>query len=114
MRICGKGPPQSESFHFNLTMGHLVQGQTPNSVSYGSGNSSLGLWSNGTPNTISVTVKRIGYITINDGSVSVYKDSANNDIKTTKQLSSYGTGFLYNNLVSEAKLQQTDLFHPSR
>ena len=72
-----------------------------------------GLWCAGVPKAISVTVQRIGYITISDGSVSVYKDSSPNDITNTKQLSMYGNGFLYNNLISAAKLQQTDLFHPS-
>ncbi|MCW4019001.1 MAG: hypothetical protein NWF00_10055 [Candidatus Bathyarchaeota archaeon] len=78
-----------------------------------SADNAKGLWRAGTPNAISVTVQRIGYITISDGSVSIYKDSSDNDITTTKQLSNYGNGFLYNNLVSEAKLQQTNLFRPS-
>jgi hypothetical protein len=74
--------------------------------------SANGLWRVGAPNVISVTVQRIGYITISNGSISVYKDSSPNDITTTKQLSNYGNGFLYNNLVSAAELQQTNLFHP--
>ena len=76
-------------------------------------NGANGLWFAGKPNTISVTVQRIGYITISDGSVSVYKDSSSNDVATTKQLSNYGSGFLYNNLMPASKLQQTDLFHHS-
>jgi hypothetical protein len=73
--------------------------------------SSNGLWRAGVPNAISVTVQRIGYITVSDGSVSVYKDSSDN-ITTMKQLSDYENGFLYNSLVSAEKISQTDLFHP--
>jgi hypothetical protein len=90
-----KGPPQSESFHFNLTMGHLVQGQTPNSVSYGSGNSSLGLWSNGTPNTITVTIQRAGWVTVK-GTVPTTITNPSRDVVLQQiQLIKSGDGFVF-------------------
>ncbi len=72
-----------------------------------------GLWQAGIPQVVSVTVHRIGYITMMDGSVSIYKDTANNSAVATQQLSKYGDGFLYNNLIPAEKLPQNDLFHPS-
>jgi hypothetical protein len=44
---------------------------------YSSGLSGEGLWCAGTPNTISVTVQRIGYVTINNGSVTLHRDTLN-------------------------------------
>lgn len=82
-------------------------------TSYTSADSSaLGLFSAGKPNAISVTVYRIGYITITNGSVSVFEDPSNNTPTDMVQLSNYESGFLHNDLVPVAKLPQTDLFQP--
>lgn len=79
---------------------------------YSSGLSGEGLWSAGKPNAISVTVQRIGYVTINNGSVTLHRDVLNEAPIIMVNLSNYGNGFLYNDLVPESKLQTIDLFHP--
>ena len=80
---------------------------------YSTLNSTLGLWSAGRPNEISVTVNRIGYITTSNGSVSVYKDESTNTATAT-QHGNYEDGFLHNTLVPAAKLSQTNLFEPTQ
>jgi hypothetical protein len=72
-----------------------------------------GLWRAGVPNAISVTVQRIGYITISNGSVSLFEDTSNTNATAIQQLSNYGNGFLYNDLVPATKMPQLDLFHPN-
>lgn len=72
-----------------------------------------GLASAGLPSGISVTIYRIGYITISNGSVSIYKDSATINATASVQLDNYGDGFLFNKLVPAEKLSETNLFEPS-
>jgi hypothetical protein len=73
------------------------------------------LSSAGMPNKISVEVRRIGYVTITNGSVNVYKDAITvNKSVAYAQLSKYEDGFIYNNIVPAEKLTQIDLFHPQR
>jgi hypothetical protein len=78
---------------------------------YSNLNSSLGLWSHGKSNTISVTVQRIGYITISNGSVSTHKDEQNKPATATSTLSKYGNAFLNNHLVPESKLPRTNMYN---
>ena len=79
---------------------------------YSTLNSTSGLWSVGKPNEIFVTVDRIGYITMNDGLISAYKDAATKTA-TTAKLDNYENGFLHNTLVPAAELPQTTLFDPT-
>jgi hypothetical protein len=116
--LCGS-PYIRGNFELNWTQNTSVLSHSIGSTGcYGySDNSSssaadLGLWSAGTPHAISVTVQRIGYITISNGSVSVYKEASNTSATASKQLSNYGNAFLYNNLVPANELPQTDLFNP--
>lgn len=108
------------NFEFNWTQNTSILSHSVGSIgcfanySPNISDSSNGLWHAGTPNAIYVTVQRIGYITISTGSVSIYKDSSNSSVTAVEQLSNYGNGFLYNNLVPAAQMSsQTDLFHPS-
>ena len=102
------------NFEINWTANTSILSTPIGSVdSYSNAKSSSGLWNAGTPNAISVTVQRIGYVTINNNSVSLYKDPSNNPTSATAQLSNYGNGFLHNNLVSADKLSQMNLFHPN-
>jgi hypothetical protein len=78
---------------------------------YSSHNSSLGLWKAGTPNAISISVNRIGYLTMSNDLVTVFKDTTTNT-KASAQLSSYEEGFLHNSIISADKLPQTNLFAP--
>jgi len=98
-------------FRFNWTDNTSVLGGKVGSLgSYSSNPSGLGLWSAGKPNTISVTVHRIGCVTLDDDSISVRADMAS--AKATFQLEKYGEGFLSNKIVPADNLSQIDLFHP--
>ena len=101
-------------FVFNWTANTSVLSHTIGSIGgYTSKPSGwAGLWSSGKPNDISVTVYRIGYITMSNGSVSVYKDSITNNGTDLVQIGNYRDGFLYNKLVPAERLQQIDIFHP--
>lgn len=103
------------SFDFNWTADASILSHTIGSIGWytTNPNSGSGLSNAGIPNIISVTVYRIGYITMSNGSVSIYKDSTTNNTVALVQLGSYGDGFLYNKLVPAAELPQTDLFHPN-
>ena len=82
-------------------------------TSYTSADSSaLGLFSAGKPNAVSVTVYRIGYITITNGSVTVFEDPSNTTPADMVQLGNYESGFLHNGLVPSAQLPQENLFQP--
>jgi hypothetical protein len=70
----------------------------------------LGLWSKGKPNAISVTTERLGYITLDKGVVSVFKDSETTKVPTVNSLNSYDYGFLYNTVLSADKLSRNNLF----
>lgn len=101
------------NFEFNMTANTSVLSVPIGSVGcYSTAIAGSGLWSAGQPNAISVTIQRIGYVTISNGSVSLYKNPSNNTATATAQLSNYGNGFLYNSLVPADKLQQINLFHP--
>lgn len=101
------------NFHFNMTDNTSVVSTPVGSYGcYTEMPSTLGLWTAGKPNSIFVSVQRIGYITINNNSVAIYKDAASNP-KSMAQLSNHNDGFLHNRLVPADKLPQTDLFHPT-
>jgi len=112
-------PGFTGDFRFNWTQNTsflTISIGSVQSISGGGGAStsgSDGLWRAGVPTNISVAVHRVGYATMSNGSVSLYKDPTDNLAKDIEQLSNYGNGFLYNNLVATEKLSQTDLFHPS-
>ena len=79
---------------------------------YSSGYSTNGLYKAGKPNSVSVSVQRICYITISDGSVSMYEDASTSDVKAMAQLNTDKEGFIHNDLVPAAELPQTELFNP--
>ena len=102
------------NFEFNWTQNTSFLSLTIGSTGhYSTAISGLGLWRAGTPNNISVTLQRVGYMTISNGSISIYKDAPTADITAITQLDNYGKGFLHNSLVPADKLSQTNLFHPS-
>jgi hypothetical protein len=101
------------NFEFNWTGNTSILSKIVGSANcYSTLQSSTGLWSAGNPNSISVAVCRIGYITINNNSAAIYKEQSDNNAVTTEQLNPYGNGLLYNSLVPADKLSTTDLFHP--
>jgi len=98
-------------FRFNWTNNtSVLGGQVGSFGSYSSNPSGYGLWSAGKPNTISVTVGRVGYITSKGNSISVHVDTIST--KETFQLEKYREGFLSNRLMPEDKLSQIDMFQP--
>lgn len=68
--------------------------------------SALGLSSGGEPKAVSVTVYRIGYITITNDSVTLFEDPSNSTPKDMVQLNNYKSGFLHNDIVPSAQLPQ--------
>lgn len=107
------------TFCYNWTADRSILSHTIGSVGMYTTNSTFtqqnrfDLSSAGIPNAISVEVYRIGYITMNNGSVTIHED----DVKDNKpianaQLSKYEGGFIYNNIVPTEQLPQIDLFHP--
>ena len=101
----------SGNFCFNLTDGSVLSQKVGSCGSYSNYKQGLGLWSAGQPSVISVSVHRIGCVTMTSGSVSSLVDSVNIGI-TQIQLQKEGNGFITNNLVSPDKLSQINLFHP--
>jgi hypothetical protein len=78
---------------------------------YSSHNSTIGLWKAGEPTTISVGINRIGYLTVSNDSVTVYKDTATK-ATIVSQLSNHQEGFLYNAIMPVSKLNGANLFAP--
>jgi hypothetical protein len=99
-------------FKLNWTTNYFLTHSIGTAGCYWTLNSSLGLWSAGKPNDISVTVNRLGYITINEGLISIYKDEPTNTITSMTQLGNHSEGFLYNSLVPADKLSRMNLFDP--
>jgi hypothetical protein len=75
-----------------------------------SGGSNLGLWSAGQPDAIFLSVRRLGWISVNGNSTSTTLASAENIVQV--QLEKFGDGFLYNKIVPEDKLSQIDPLNP--
>jgi hypothetical protein len=100
-----------DEFSFNLTTNKSFLGGSIGSYgSYGSGTSGFGLWSAGQPDAIFVSVRRLGWITLNGTSTFATFASAEDIVQV--QLEKFGDGFLYNKIVPEDKLSQIDPFHP--
>lgn len=97
-------------FNWTANTSNLV-GRIGSYGSYTSNPSGLGLWSAGEPNTITVSVRRIGLITMKGTAVSTSL-VANSESTVQVQLEKFGDGFLYNNIVSQDKLSQIDLYNP--
>jgi len=62
--------------------------------------------------TIYVRVRRLGLITLKDGSSEVVVLSEPEVVAQT-QLHTFGDGFLYNNIIPEDQLEEIDLFNPA-
>jgi len=64
----------------------------------------------GEPEMITISVRRLGWITFNGDSIVV--TLANGEEIASVQLEKFGNGFLYNNLLSEDQLSKIDLLNP--
>jgi hypothetical protein len=102
----------SGGFIFNWTVNTSnLGGRIGSCGSYSSKSSGLGLWSAGEPNTIIVSVHRIGSISADGESVSAAADVDSENLVQVP-LERYGDGFIYNTIVSQQKLSQIDVFNP--
>lgn len=101
------------NFDFNWTENESILSLTIGSIGWYSTNpiSRGGLSAAGMPSTISVTVHRIGYITMANGLISIHTDAISNNIASV-QLDKHENGFLCNKLVPASELPQTNLFEP--
>jgi hypothetical protein len=103
----------SGNFCFNWTSGDAIMSKKVGSIgSYNNYDNGLGLWSAGQPNAISVTVHRLGYVTMTNGAISVHTDKVASDTLTQVELQKFGDSFLNNRIMATDKLSQSDLFHP--
>ena len=101
------------SLRANITVNESFLGlRITDGASFTSGSSSFGLWSSGAPSKITLTLQRVGWWTVKDGSVSITANPENDEVLLQVQLEVFGDGFLYNTLVPEDKLAQIDLFAP--
>ena len=89
------GPPQHVSFKFNLTLNQSFLSSLSDAGSYGSSPGSLGLWSNGAPNGITVTVQKTGWVTIDGESTSTLTNPANDVVLQQVQLEKAGDDFIF-------------------
>lgn len=100
-------------FVFNWTANTFsLEGRVGSHGSYTSSPSSLGLWSAGEPNTISVAFHRIGYVTMTAGVISVQPITVSASNKTQVQLQKFDDGFLKNEILPSDELLRENLFQP--
>jgi hypothetical protein len=98
-------------FGFNWTLNKsFLKYRIGSYGSYSNKPSELGLWKAGEPTAISVNISRIGSISLKDDSVTTTSAISKNIVHVNLEKS--GDGFLYNELIPEDKLAQTDLFYP--
>ncbi len=101
------------NFRFNWTKGESILSTKVGSFGiYTNYVNDLGLWNAGKPNTISVTVHRIGYVTMTNGISSVQPDLISDNNKAQVQLQEHNNGFLKNTIVPTDELSQRDQFQP--
>jgi hypothetical protein len=101
------------NFNFNWTDNESITSHVIGSAGYyWNMPTTLGLWATGKPDTILVSIHRIGSITTTEGSVTIHKDTESREATPPIQLDSYEGGFFYNTLVPTKELSQTDLFQP--
>jgi hypothetical protein len=104
---------QGGHFKFNWTTATSVVGGCIGSIArYTSNPSKLGLWSAGQPDTVTVNIRILGWITINGDSISTTTNAANTNNILEIQLQKFENGFLYNVLVPTDQLSQIDLLQP--
>ena len=99
-------------FNNNWAINKSILGHRVGSIGvYESGSSELGLWSAGEPNTITVSIYRVGWAAANGSSFSLFYDECSEAIEEV-QLEKFGDGFLYNTVVPQNQISQMDLFSP--
>jgi len=99
-------------YALNLTKGDSISTIGVGSVGkYQSDSSTLGFWSAGQPNAITISVNRLGCILLNGANATTYRSNVTT-ATAQLQLERFGNGFLYNAIVPQAQLRQIDPFSP--
>jgi hypothetical protein len=109
-------PPMPEATDIELGVNSAVNstilGRITDSGSFTSGESSLGLWIDGSPTGITLTLRRIGWWTVKDGSLTTSDNPQRDEVLLQVQLETFGEGFLYNKMVPQNQLAGMDPFNP--
>ena len=96
--LISAGCPSGFSLSLNLTANDSFLAKQFSS-SDASGSSSLGVWSNGAPSTITVTFYRTGCVIFDGGSAWFVENPASGVILQQVQLEKFADGFLYNRVL---------------
>ena len=106
---------QGGHFMFNWTAGMSIVGGCVGSIGcYTNLPSMIGLWSTGAPNTLSVKIHLLGWITLNNDSVTTTANTALNDNVLQINLQKLEVGFIHNKIVPANQLAQIDdVFNPA-
>ena len=100
-------------FRFNWTTSTTILGGFVGSLgTYSSKPSELSLWNAGEPNSISVSVRRLGWIVANDSSILTFTNTERDENVAQIHLQKFGDGFIYNKIIPADELLQIDLFKP--
>ncbi len=101
------------NFQFNWTEGESVLSAQVGSYGiYTDYIHGLGLWTEGQPNAISVSVHRLGNIATTNGVISVQPDMTGIQRQTITQLAAVNQTFLIKTIVPNDKLSQVNAFEP--
>jgi hypothetical protein len=82
-------------YRFNMTVGDTYLLRVTDTGMFSSVNGTSGLWSNGTPNTIAVTVQRVGWLTAQGNQTASVVNPAANEIIQQIQLHQVGVDFSF-------------------
>lgn len=100
------------NFYFNLTVNDsFLSAKIGSAGVYTNYLNGQGLWSEGRPNSLSITFNRIGYVTINNEVISLHLDASVNN-RTMVQLQNHNDGFLKNEIIPIDELSQRNQFQP--
>jgi hypothetical protein len=72
----------------------------------------LGLWSAGEPNSITVSIQRIGWIALNGTSSSIISPSPLDSVQAQISLPKLDEGFQFNAITQNEMSKDADVFHP--
>ena len=82
-------------FRFNMSMGDTYLLRVTDGGMFTSVNGTSGLWSNGTPNTVTITLQRAGWIIFKGNETSGVVNPASNEIIGQIQLQRIGEDFVF-------------------
>lgn len=96
--LMSAGCPSGFSLHLNLTTNETFLGKQFSS-SDNLGNPGLGVWRNGAPSLVVVTVQRVGWLIFDGGSAWFEEEPAKGFVLQQVELEWVGDGFLFNRVL---------------